>query len=140
MTLLSAVSLHVTAQPPPFRIIYSSSMRFIVLRFSFVVCIIFYLRNRQTALPTCHYELKNTHHEDEMKMAKTAIVITSSWVPSHPSTSLMETVINSTFERLIGLPSTTPIFITVDHFPYIDKNVPPELGEKIANLEDYVNY
>ncbi|KAL3790980.1 hypothetical protein ACHAW5_000542 [Stephanodiscus triporus] len=72
-------------------------------------------------------------------MAKTAIVITSSWVPSHPSTSLLETVINSTFERLIGLQSTTPIFITVDHFPYIDRNVPPELGEKIVNLEDYAN-
>ena len=91
------------------------------------------------ALPTPHYELYNTHHEDELKMANTAIVITSSWVPSHPSTTLMETVINSTFERLIGLPSTTPIFITVDHFPYIDKNVPPELGEKIGNLEDYAN-
>ena len=38
----------------------------------------------------------------------TAIIITSSYIPSHPSTYMIETVLNST-KQLIGLSETAPI-------------------------------
>ena len=44
-----------------------------------------------------------------------AVIITLSWIPLHPSTHMLETVLNST-ARLRGLLPTAPIAITVDYF------------------------
>lgn len=73
----------------------------------------------------------------ENRTEDVAIVITSSSIPSHPSTAMVETVLNST-KRLVGLSPTAPIFITVDHFPFSDfDGTPPDLEEKIDRLEEY---
>lgn len=67
-----------------------------------------------------------------------AVIITSSWIPSHPSTYMVEMVVNSTEEQLIGLAPTAPIFITIDHFRFTDfANLPPILKERIDKLDDY---
>lgn len=44
----------------------------------------------------------------ENRTEDTAIIITSSYIPSHPSTYMIETVVNSTKE-LVGLSDTAPI-------------------------------
>ena len=64
----------------------------------------------------------------------TAIIITSSWMPSHPSTSTIEAAVNSTMERFIGLPHTAPIFISVDHFEMTNS---PELQEQMNQVDEY---
>jgi hypothetical protein len=95
---------------------------------------------KSTPSSTQNNEQYSTHCGDEFKIANIAVVITSSWGPSHPSTYLIEAVINSTYRRLIGLPSVTPIFITVDHFRYPEnKNNLRELEEKISDVEEYTN-
>ena len=63
-----------------------------------------------------------------------AIIITSGWVPSHPYTHLIETVINST-NHLIGLHPSTPIIITIDQLNSDDKDSDDK--EKIKALEAY---
>ena len=74
---------------------------------------------------------KTTNEED------TAIIISSSWIPSHPSTYMIETVINSTL-HLKGLPSSTQIIITVDYPPNPkDNNITKERIERIDKLEEY---
>ncbi|KAL7527852.1 hypothetical protein ACHAWF_002332 [Thalassiosira exigua] len=81
--------------------------------------------------PTAPSEPKVARVED------TAIVITSSWIPSHPSTFMVETVLNST-SKLIGLSPGAPIIITVDYFRYTDfKGAPKYLEERIDKLEEY---
>ena len=66
----------------------------------------------------------------------TAIIITSSWIPSHPSTRMIDTVINS-IEYLVGLPKRTPIFITIDGFPDESfKNI-THLSQKMNSLDGY---
>ncbi|KAL7547963.1 hypothetical protein ACHAWF_011237, partial [Thalassiosira exigua] len=68
----------------------------------------------------------------------TAIVVTSSWIPSHLSTYMVETVLNFT-NRPIGLSPDAPVIITVDYFPYTDfKGTPKYLEERIDKLEAYV--
>lgn len=75
--------------------------------------------------------------QPENKTEETAVIITSSWIPSHPSTYMVDMVLNST-ERLIGLSPTAPIFITIDHFRYTNfANLPPDLKERINTLEEY---
>ena len=63
-----------------------------------------------------------------------AILITSGWVPSHPSTYLVETVINST-NHLIGLHPSTPIIITIDQLNSDEKDSDDK--EKMKALEAY---
>ncbi len=69
----------------------------------------------------------------------TALIITSSWIPAHPSTEMIETVINST-RRLKGASPTAPIIITIDDFTvdFFDrmKNI-SEIDVKRNDLEEY---
>jgi hypothetical protein len=76
----------------------------------------------------------NPHHVSE----DTAIIITSAWMPSHPSTYMIEKVINST-KLLTGLSPTAPIFITIDNF-HLDSfnNLPSaDQEERLHSLEQY---
>ncbi|EED86857.1 predicted protein [Thalassiosira pseudonana CCMP1335] len=73
----------------------------------------------------------------------TAIVITSSWIPSHPSTNMIETVVNSTV-HLKGLSPSTPIIITIDTFVHgssilSTKDDAATLSKKLEALEEYAN-
>ena len=74
----------------------------------------------------------------ENRTEDVAIVITSSFIPSHPSTYMVEMALNST-KHLVGLSPTAPIFITVDHFPFteFEGGNPPALQEMIEKLEEY---
>ena len=76
------------------------------------------------------------HHqpEEEEDEQDTAIIITSSWIPSHPSTFLIDSVLNSTRRHLVGLASSAPIFITVDPIP--TSTTPIE--DKVEKLEQYI--
>lgn len=75
---------------------------------------------------------------EEKKNETVAIVITSSWIPTHPSTFLVEAVFNSTITHLVGLSPTAPIFITIDYFRFSDyANLPPALEDRINKLEEY---
>lgn len=66
----------------------------------------------------------------------TAIIITSSWIPSHPSTYMVEMVINSTRNQIAGLSPSVPIFITIDQFHLGD--LPSDVKEKrLQSLEQY---
>ena len=79
-----------------------------------------------------------TSINQKLPPANTAIIISSSYIPSHPSTKMIETVINST-KYLIGLPPSVPIFITVDGFQqyrYTEQNTSVLLSN-IHDLEDY---
>ena len=60
----------------------------------------------------------------------TAILITSAWIPTHPSTEIIERVINST-ARLRGVSPHAPIFVTIDHFK--TKATP----QQVAALDKY---
>ncbi len=66
----------------------------------------------------------------------TAIIITSSWVPSHPSTRMIDKVIDST-KFLVGLPKSTPTFITVDGIPEDNFNNFTDTQQKIRDLDGY---
>ena len=73
----------------------------------------------------------------------TAIVITSSWIPSHPSTNMIETVVNSTV-HLKGLSPSTPIIITIDTFVHgssilSTKDDAATHSKKLEALEEYAN-
>jgi hypothetical protein len=67
----------------------------------------------------------------------TSIIITSSWIPIHPSTIMIDRVVESCFKHLKGVSPNVPIYIGVDMLP--DKKKTPEklnqLAEYIANLE-----
>ena len=66
-----------------------------------------------------------------------AIIISTSWIPTCPSTYIIEQVVNST-NHFIGLSPTAPIFITVDFFRFADfANLPPALKDRIETLEEY---
>jgi len=47
----------------------------------------------------------------------TALIISTSWIPSLPSTDMMDQVLQSVDDYLVGLSPTAPIFVVVDHFP-----------------------
>ena len=73
----------------------------------------------------------------ENRTEDTAIVITSSSIPSHPSTYMVDQVVKS-IDRLIGLSDTAPIIITIDHFRYTDfHGLPKDLEQRIVALEEY---
>ena len=76
-------------------------------------------------------EHEEIHHD-------TTILITSSFVPTHPSTLLIESVINS-LDYLHGLPSSTPIIITIDGAFGDPQNQRDHHQDKIARLTQYVN-
>jgi len=87
-----------------------------------------------------YYSTQTTEEQQnpENKTDDTAVIITSSYIPSLPSTYMVDTVLNSTIEHIIGLSPTAPIFITIDHFKYSDyTNLPPQLMERINKLEQY---
>jgi len=83
--------------------------------------------------PTAQLQKEVTNKNEE-----TAIIITSSWIPTHPSTYLIDMVLNST-SRLVGLSPTAPIFITIDYpLRFRDfKEAPATLNERIDSLEEY---
>ncbi len=92
-----------------------------------------YYSTPNTTTTTASQEMKPVVNKTE----DTAIVITSSWIPTHPSTFMVDEVVKST-EKLIGLSPTAPIFITIDHFRYTDFNgLPPALKDRIDSLEEY---
>jgi len=73
----------------------------------------------------------------ENRTEDTAIVITSSSIPSHPSTYMVDQVVKS-IDRLIGLSDSAPIIITIDHFRYTDfHGLPKDLEQRIVALEEY---
>lgn len=61
----------------------------------------------------------------------TAIFITTSWIPAHPSTDIIDMTINSTV-HILGLSPTAPIFITIDHL------LEPSAAVKREKLDEYV--
>jgi hypothetical protein len=67
----------------------------------------------------------------------TSIIITSSLIPIHPSTLMIEMVVESCFKYLKGISPTVPIYIGVDMLS--DNKKTPEklnrLAQYIANLE-----
>ena len=70
----------------------------------------------------------------------TAIVITSAWIPTHPSTKMIDEVITTTRSRIRGLAPTAPIYVTVDHLlPKMIKQISNEerIGRQAA-LDGYV--
>jgi hypothetical protein len=75
--------------------------------------------------------------ETELDDTSTSIIITSSLIPTHPSTNMIDLVVESCFKYLKGISPTVPIYIGVDMMP--DKNKTPEklnqLAQYIANLE-----
>lgn len=80
------------------------------------------------------------HEQEDTKKSSsedTAIIITSSWIPSHPSTYMVEMVINSTKNQIAGLSPSAPIFITIDQFRLGD-DLPSDVKEKrLQSLEQY---
>ena len=54
--------------------------------------------------------------KDPNGIIDTAIIITSSWIPSHPSTLMVEMVVHSIDLMITSLHPSTPIFITIDQF------------------------
>mmetsp|Transcript_21907 Transcript_21907/g.45618 ORF Transcript_21907/g.45618 Transcript_21907/m.45618 type:complete len:322 (+) Transcript_21907:326-1291(+) len=81
-----------------------------------------------------------THNATNMNLSQdntnTAIIITSSWVPSHPSTRMIDKVIDSR-KFLVGLPSSTPIFITVDGIPEENFDNFTDTQQKLKDLDGY---
>lgn len=72
---------------------------------------------------------------------ETAILVTTNWIPSLPSISMIQTVFES-FSYLRGLPPSAPIYITIDALPFINpKKVTPEIiqqhQQKQIQLEEY---
>ena len=70
----------------------------------------------------------------------TAIIITSAWIPTHPSTKMIDEVITTTRSKIRGLASTAPIYVTVDHLlPKMLKQITDEeRKERQATLDGYV--
>ena len=64
----------------------------------------------------------------------TAIIISSSWLPEHPSTHMLDTMIDY-IKHIHGLPPTSPIIITIDWLPttIIDEN----FSKHISALDYY---
>jgi hypothetical protein len=84
------------------------------------------------------HHLQNHQQDNSHDNEDTAIIITSAWMPSHPSTYMIEKVINST-KLLTGLSPTAPIFITIDDF-HLDSfnNLPSaDQEERLHSLEQY---
>lgn len=68
----------------------------------------------------------------------TAVVISSTWHPSHPSTEIIDTVIESIHKYLRGIKPDTPIFITVDRLPWYAENQRSrnkDLDQYVKNLK-----
>ena len=65
----------------------------------------------------------------------TAIIISSSWIPAHPSPDMIEKVIHS-IKYIQGLSSGAPIFVSVDHLP--DTSDSTDQAEKRKALDEYV--
>lgn len=95
------------------------------------------LKGQMGGLLQTEAEQNSTNHVKNLT-EDTAVIITSSWIPSHPSTYMVDMVVNSTIDRLIGLSPTAPIFITVDHFRARGADA-PDVQEKIEKLEGYTS-
>lgn len=67
----------------------------------------------------------------------TAIIISSSWIPTHPSTYMVKKVVDS-IVMITELHPATPIFITVDQFR-LDGNINiTQIQERSRSLDQYV--
>jgi len=89
-------------------------------------------------------DINNSVLADEQDMMKsssedTAIIITSSWIPTHPSTYMIEMAINSTKNQIAGLSPSAPIFITIDHFRLgdFDKLASDIKEQRLQSLDQY---
>jgi hypothetical protein len=69
-----------------------------------------------------------THHDIAVD---TALILSSSWIPTHPSTALVDAVIASV-DKLIGMHPMAPIFVVVDHM-----KLPGTPGATRYHKEDY---
>eukprot|EP00970_Alexandrium_tamarense_P004997 scaffold811_cov214-Alexandrium_tamarense.AAC.3 len=70
------------------------------------------------------------------------ILQSSSWIPTHPSTNMTDTVVDSVHNYLKGLSPSTPIFITIDTFVHgtsilSTKDDAETLTRKLEALEEY---
>ena len=73
-----------------------------------------------------------------INVVDTAIIISSSWIPTHPSTYMVKTVVDS-IVMITGLHPATPIFITVDQFRLNVGNVNiTQIQERSRSLDQYV--
>ena len=68
----------------------------------------------------------------------TAIIITSSWIPSHPSTYMVKMVVDSIAVLITELHPATPIFITVDQFLLNGNTNITQIQERSRSLDQYV--
>jgi len=75
----------------------------------------------------------HTHVPSFRKPEDTAILITSAWIPTHPNTSMIERVINST-AHIRGLSRSAPIFVAIDHLP--EKSI-AAYPDKVTALDKY---
>lgn len=93
----------------------------------------------QTFVPPKWNDAKVTPSSIISNTSSTALIITSSWIPTHPSTGMIEAVINST-ERLKGLSPTAPTVITIDDFHadfFTETKNTSEIDAKRKDLEEY---
>lgn len=70
---------------------------------------------------------------EESSRSDTALIITTSWIPTAPSTEMIDEVVRSVDEYLIGLSSDAPLLIMVDHFPSPRF---PQQREKLVESEE----
>ena len=115
-----------------------SSYRMLLSAF-FAMMFLNYIRFDPQMITTKLAEAKSTQklNLNYTEEQDTAIIITSSWIPSHPSTFLIDSVLNSTRRHLLGLAPSAPIFITVDSMP-TSTTSSSHLEEKIETLEQYI--
>jgi len=52
--------------------------------------------------------------------SNTAVILSTEWEPSHPSTANIDAVIRSVRNNLIGLDKTSPILLALEHEEYVD--------------------
>ncbi len=114
-----------------------SSYRMLLL-VSFPMMLLYYTCFDLQKITTELAETKSTQqqHRKITEEQDTVIIITSLWIPSHPSTFLIDSVLYSTRRHLLGLASSAPIFITVDPIP--TSTTPSHLEEKIEKFEQYI--
>jgi len=111
--------------------------------FFFIMFFVVYINFDQQLVTTMTRLVETTSNQQQQQQHRqhvdeeqdTAIIITSSWIPSHPSTFLIDSVLNSTRRHLIGLSPSAPIFITVDPIP-TSTSSPSE--ERVEKLEQYI--
>ena len=82
------------------------------------------------------YSRNEVKGKDPTGIIDTAIIITSSWIPSHPSTLMVEMVVNSIDLMITSLHPSTPIFITIDQF-HLDGDI-EQIQNRSHSLDQHV--